>query len=176
MKTKMLLIGMAALMLAVAVPSFAADTATAGAGGTIASAIAISQDTSMDLEFGIIKPGTNEAGSTVKIDPTPEATLRTKVGDCVLLNGITPALAVFTVTGAPNATYGITLPGDTVPVEIHHNTDSMTVTNFASEPSGSGKIASNGEQKLNVGATLHVAKDQAVGRYTGSFDVLVAYN
>jgi hypothetical protein len=29
---------------------------------------------------------------------------------------------------------------------------------------------------MNVGATLHVAADQAAGSYTNTFTVLVAYN
>jgi len=178
-KTKFVLVGLVVILLsALAAPSFASPTATANAGGTIASQIAITQDSSMDLEFGIIKPDT-VASSTVKVDPDPEATyLRSKDGDCVLLNGITPALAVFTVTGAPLETYAITLPEDEEPgVTITHAvSDHMSVTDFQSYPEDHGKLSAGGSQKLKVGATLHVAANQAVGRYTGPFSVTVAYN
>ncbi|MGF1564172.1 MAG: DUF4402 domain-containing protein, partial [Flavobacteriales bacterium] len=37
-------------------------------------------------------------------------------------------------------------------------------------------LDANGEAALEVGATLTVAAQQAAGLYSGSFDVIVAYN
>ena len=164
--------GAVVVVLAAAAPGLASDQASASVGCTIASAIAIAKDTGMDLEFGIVKPDI-VAPSTVTISPT--STLRTKTGDCTLLSGTTPALAEFTVSGAPGAAYSIVLPPDGA-VMIVSGESVMHVNGFISDPADTGKLASHGEQKLKVGATLEVGASQPAGRYTGTFDVIVSYN
>lgn len=53
----------------------------------------------------------------------------------------------------------------------------MTVDNFYSSlNSDNSFLDANGEANLQVGAILNVAAQQAAGLYSGSFDVIVAYN
>jgi hypothetical protein len=89
--------------------------------------------------------------------------------------------ASFTVAGEPGKAYNILLPADgavamalngtgTAPDEV------IAVGDFASFPSGSGQIQSNGEQLLLVGATRSaLSSSQVPGDYVGTFTVIVAY-
>jgi hypothetical protein len=52
----------------------------------------------------------------------------------------------------------------------------MQVDNFVSSLGATAALDAQGAQALKVGATLNVDANQAVGLYTGSFDVTVAYN
>ena len=54
--------------------------------------------------------------------------------------------------------------------------DQMTVNNFVSSLGADSVLDANGAATLGVGATLNVAAQQAAGLYSGSFDVIVAYN
>jgi hypothetical protein len=139
------------------------------AGATITAAITIVH--TAHLHFGQIVAGVG-AGTVVQsaaASPTRTAT------DCTLGNttGMTPA--TFSVGGEPNATYAITLPGDS-DVTITGAGDPMAVTAFTSSPSGTGTLNGSGAQTLYVGATLNVGAAQVAGVYTGTFDVTVTYN
>lgn len=141
-------------------------TATSSATATIITGIAISN--TVGLDFGDVVPG--PLGGTVVMTP---AGVRSTTGDALLGSGASATAAAFTVTGDDGATYSITLP--TLPETLASGVNTMTVDNFTSNPSGTGTL-SGGSQTLNVGATLHVGAVQAIGTYTGSFDVTVAYN
>jgi hypothetical protein len=52
----------------------------------------------------------------------------------------------------------------------------MEVNYFVSDLGNNSTLDNAGEAQLKVGATLNVEANQAVGLYTGSFDVTVAYN
>lgn len=81
--------------------------------------------------------------------------------------------ASFTISGDATRTYAVTLP--TTATLTHTNaTDTMTVGNFVS--SASRTIGAGGTDTLNVGARLEVPAAQAVGYYSGTFSVSVAYN
>jgi hypothetical protein len=145
----------------------AQNTASASflASANIVSPIAIVNNGPMS--FGDVVPGTS-AGSVV----LAAAGGRTPSG--VTLGGSTSwSAATFTVTGAPNYAYSIGLPGS---VTINSGGNSMTVASFTSNPTGPGNLGSGGTQALAVGATLSVGASQAVGFYTGSFNVTVTYN
>jgi hypothetical protein len=88
---------------------------------------------------------------------------------------VTPAQ--FSVSGAANYTYAITLP-NTVLIYDNLNAHNMTVNNFVSNPSITGTLSAAGSQRLDIGATLWVGSGQAAGPYTSSspFNVTVNYN
>jgi len=183
--TGLLLVGIAVLMLAVAGTSYASPTASANAGGTIASAIAIAKTSSTtDLEFGIIGPDADKT-TWVTVAANVAAT-RTAGSDdsgvAHLYKGITPSAASFDVTGAGDATFSISLPPDTgagvVKLTNGNAAQDMTVTSFVDDAvtQTAGKLSAGGTLTLLVGAKLNIAAGQAVGRYTGSFEVTVAYN
>ena len=148
----------------------ASASATANANATIITPIAIAFEE--HLNFGNIVAGTGTG--TVTVNPTTGK--RSSLGD-VILPTATPGTvnaARFTVTGLANATYAITLP-TSINISTTGGGATMTVTNFTSNPSGTGTLA-GGTQTLLVGATLNVDAGQVAGDYTGEFSVTVAYN
>ncbi len=88
------------------------------------------------------------------------------------LLGGTPAAASFNVTGDGNANYSITLPSSTT---LSSGGDTMTVDTF-NHDAGATPTLAGGADTFNVGATLNVGATQAVGTYSGTFDVTVNYN
>jgi hypothetical protein len=127
-----------------------------------------------DLSFGAMVPYT---GGTVTVTPFG---VRNATGGVLLVSGFAGSIhaATFTVTGSPNATYSIGLPEDGT-VTLRDGADhSMALDTFTSVPAGSGTVsgASPGTQTLKVGATLHVGASQAAGQYTGSYEIIVAFN
>ena len=123
-----------------------------------------------DLNFGNIVAGTGIG--TVIVDTEGD---RTSTGDVILPSATlgTVNAAEFTVTGLANATYAITLP-ESINISTTGG-ETMTVTDFTSNPSGTGTLA-GGTQTLSVGARLNVGAGQVAGDYTGEFSVTVAYN
>ena len=126
-----------------------------------------------DLNFGIISPG--ETSGTVVLAPT-EAGNRTASGGVTLPTGSgTVNSAKFIVSGADGYSYSIVLP--TIPVILSNGTETMTIDNFTSTPSGSGTFTP-GSQTICVGAMLNVAANQQPGLYESieNFEVIVNYN
>jgi hypothetical protein len=128
--------------------------------------------TGNDLEFGTIIKGsgtvtlaTNETRSFSNPSLNP--------GD----QGISPALAVFTVSGEGIYTYSIAFANAT---EVLSNGEStMEVSDFvalSSDGEGLTRTLSNGTDQIQVGATLTLDNDETIGTYTGSFSITVAYN
>jgi hypothetical protein len=52
----------------------------------------------------------------------------------------------------------------------------MEVDNFVSSLGATNSLSNQGTATLVVGATLNVEANQAPGLYSGTFDVVVAYN
>ena len=142
----------------------AADTATANASATLVSAITLTKV--VDLDFGRLSSGA--VGGTAVVDA---AGTRTVTGD-VVEEGGTPTAADFTITGEAGLSYDITLPAS---VSIVSGTNSITVDTFTSNKAGNAGTLVLGADSFSVGATLNVAGSQAVGTYTGTFDVTCAY-
>jgi len=97
--------------------------------------------------------------------------------------GTTIRQATFTIGGEGASTYAITLPANDVVTLITDGggeNKTMAVKSFLSDPATTGKIGGTagtaGTQTLNVGATLVVGAGQVPGSYTGTFNVVVAYN
>lgn len=152
--------------------AFAQETATATATATIVTPIAISK--TADMNFGnVAVQSTN--GGTVSIPPAASPT-RTTTGSVTLpaTVGTTVTAATFTVTGEDDFTYSISLPSS---VTITSGSNSMTVDDFSSNPSGTGTLT-GGTQTLYVGARLNVTAAQAAGTYVSAtpFNVTVNYN
>ncbi len=138
-----------------------------GASVSWAAVIAISN--TQGLAFGKFVAG---SAGTVTVSP---AGVRSASGGVVLVPSGAGAAAQFSVTGDPNLTYAITLPGDGA-VSLTSGANSMAVTTFTSSPSPTGTLGAGGTQTLLVGATLSVGSNQATGNYSGAFDVTVNYN
>jgi hypothetical protein len=83
------------------------------------------------------------------------------------------AAADFTVSGAANYTYAITLPAW---VSINSGGNKMTMTAFTSFPAVNGVLSAGGQQELKVGASLFVPAAQAPGDYTNSSGVTITVN
>jgi hypothetical protein len=98
---------------------------------------------------------------------------RSVTGGAVLGGASSVSAATFTVTGARNATYAITLPQSAT---LSGPGGSLTATAFTSSPAGVGTLGATGQQQLGVGATLTIPANQPDGDYAGTFTVVVAYN
>jgi hypothetical protein len=113
------------------------------------------------------------AATTVDLDISGNATS----SDGASTSG-TAAAGAFTVTGLTDATYVITLPGDTdVTLDSTTTADSMSVTGFISSigATGSTGTLTGGSDAITVGATLNLDADQAAGTYNGIYTILVEY-
>ncbi len=148
-----------------------AQTATASATANVSARIVAPLEIikEVDLAFGNIAAGTSAGTVTIATDGA-----RTGNGGITLIAaGNNSSAASFVVVGYPDATYTIDLPSSIV---ISYNSDEMVVDNFVSDLGSVSQLSSIGEDLLNVGATLNVDANQAAGLYTGTFDVIVAYN
>ena len=76
------------------------------------------------------------------------------------------------MTGEPGQAYVITLPASAT---LSSGGDTMTVDTFNHDAGGAPTLP-GGSDAFNVGATLKVGANQAVGTYSGTFDVTVNYN
>lgn len=145
-------------------------TASATASATIVTPISIAK--TVDMNFGNVAVSPTNAG-TVVLAPAGTRTLTGGVTLPVVPGTVTAA--TFKVDGQGNYTYAITLPSSALTITSGSNT--MTVTTFTSNPSGTGALSA-GTQNVNVGATLNVGAGQAAGTYVSltPFDVTVNYN
>ena len=124
-----------------------------------------------DLAFGNIASGTSEGTVVIATDGA-----RTSTGGVTLIEaGNVSNAASFDVNGLADASFTIEVPASIV-IETAGGADQMTVDNFVSSLGADSVLDANGEATLNVGATLNVSAQQAAGLYSGSFDVIVAYN
>lgn len=123
----------------------------------------------IDLTFGNIASGPTFGSVTIATDGS-----RSGNGGVTLISaGNSNSAANFIITGHPNATFTIDLPLFT---EIEYNGEFMTIDNYVSDLGQISMLDGNGLAELNIGATLNVNPNQSSGLYTGSFDVIVAYN
>jgi hypothetical protein len=128
----------------------------------------------MDMNFGnaAVQIG---AGGSVILAPSGARTATAGVTLPSIAGTVTSAQ--FTVSGAANYTYAITLP-NTVVIYDALNAHNMTVNSFSSNPSVIGTLSALGSQRLDIGATLWVGSGQTAGLYSSSspFNVTVNYN
>jgi len=155
-----------------------AQTAKASttAGAEIVSAISLTSDAS--LSFGKM----SAPSADVDVTLTTEHVLTPDKPSNISLLPATFTNAHYNVSGAKDYVYTITLPASNT-VTIRNGANSMKVENFQARTTSvpvsngtSGTLNASGQDAFVVGATLKVTNAQAIGAYTGTFDVLVAYN
>jgi hypothetical protein len=159
--------------IVVSVSSFAQGNPTASASATASANIIQPLEIvkTADLAFGNIASGTSEGTVVIATDGA-----RTSTGGVTLIEaGNVSNAASFDVNGLADASFTIEVPASIV-IETEGGADQMTVDNFVSSLGADSVLDANGEATLNVGATLNVSAQQAAGLYSGSFDVIVAYN
>ncbi len=166
-------IALASVAALIATPAFAApgdtDTATGAATAEIIAPITLTHTSGDALDFGTIAVS-GTTGGTVTV-PTSGAAVYTGVAN------------VGTVAGSPDS---FTVGGDTgrsVSISVTSNTTltgpagatpmALTIDASAAPTSIAAAAASN---LFNVGGTLTVNANQAVGSYTGSYVLTATYN
>ena len=168
---------LAALPLALLVPGVAqAAGETAQTEGSAKSTIVeplqvVAVD---DLRFGqILQPAAN---GFLRVDPdgtiTPQNGVVGQIGIAQTGTGRGPAsFQVYTEVGR---SFRVTLPNF---INVTNGPASMRVQNFRTNVPGAGAVGDEtGVFTLLIGARLRVLANQAVGYYSGTFDVTVTYN
>jgi hypothetical protein len=172
MKKTIMFFSVAVAMAGFSTAAYAQETATATATATILTPISITKE--VDMNFGNVAVQ-SASGGTVILTP---AGVRSITGGVTLpvISGTTTA-ASFIVNGQGNYTYAVTLPSSAVTLNDGAS-NTMTVTAFTSNPSGTAGVLTSGTQTLNVGATLNVSAAQNAGTYVSAtpFNVTVNYN
>lgn len=132
---------------------------------TVIPAVTITKNT--DLSFGSFGPSMLSSGAIV-VSPTG---WRTSSGGDLSFGGSDQGnAATFSLTGNQNATFSISIPASVV---ISSGVNNMLVDSFTTKLSNSYSSAQT--MLLGVGATIHVQKNQAVGKYAGNFALTVDY-
>ncbi len=174
MKTMKKFFAFSILLFAFTVGVFAQASSPALA--TIIAPIAISND--VVLDFGAIVAGTAVGTVDMATDGT-----RTASG-CTTHTSDNGSPASFIVTGQPNFNYSITLPAGSTTISDGTVANTMTVTNWISDPAAgnNGVLNGTGTQTLAVGARLNVGANQVPWSYSsqntggsGAFTVTVNY-
>ena len=156
-----------ALFIAGFSATYAQSTASADASARIVSPLQITK--TADLLFGNIAAGPSAGTVDMAVND-----VRTASGGVTLIAaGNVSNAAAYDIIGYPDATFTISLPSS---ILIASGANDMQVDNFISSLGATSALDAQGAAALKVGATLNVAANQAVGLYTGSFDVTVAYN
>ena len=148
------------------------QTATANLVATIGMA------SDVPLNFGIMSIPTSDVDVTLSTAHLVTTSDATKIS----LFPTTATNAHYTVSGTALYAYSITLP-TAGSITIANGASSMHIEDFraltASVPGANGTTGTlnvSGQDTFVVGATLKVKSTLITGAYTGSFDVLVAYN
>ncbi len=126
------------------------------------------------LNFGRFSTDVN--GGDIVISPDGSRTIQGS------LNGVGGPYGpgVFQVTGAPDASFTVQLPAGPA-VLVHQQTNkTMLVDDWVTDPPLDNGPATliNGSRVISLGATLNVGSydDNPVGVYTGTFQMVFAYN
>lgn len=160
------------ILITLSTASFAQTVGNESAAATIFQSLSI--ENNVGLNFGDIIPSNAAGRVTVAYDGS-------RTGN----NGIsfipsspgTVSAAQFTVTGAPNAAYSITLPNNnSVTLSRSGGVDMRVVQFNHSIGAATPTLDVNGSQVFTVGARLRVNANQASGLYSGEFQVTVTYN
>ncbi len=168
--------GAAVVAAATSGVAFAQASATVSTTGTsrIIQAITITKNT--DLAFGSVVRSATAGTNTVTIDATTGARAISGAGAGVLATS-TSGRATYTVNGEGGQTFSIT-PDATFNMTRAGGSETIAVTPTASGATGtlSGSIGSAGTLAIGVGGSFPVSNTTVTGNYTGTFNVVVAYN
>ncbi len=148
-----------------------ASVNNANATATVISVLTLAKGSSGDeLNFGSFTAPTDVIETIViatnDVRTTPGAS------NISLVNTIVPKAADFDVTGQDGRNYNISLPAS---VTLESGANTMLVDTFTDSKSGQGTISGTTDA-FSVGATLHVAVDQAVGVYAKTYLMTVNYD
>jgi hypothetical protein len=126
------------------------------------------------LTFGRFSPQVNGGRIIVNPDGTFISEGSVMVGQTSLSPG------AFYITGEPQTTFSIQLPNAPT-VLVHQGSNNvMVVESFKSDPPAQigAVINTDGSQMVRIGAELQVGtfETNPVGMYTGSFELVFAYN
>jgi hypothetical protein len=175
-------VGLAGILAAAALtpaPAIAANSASSTITANAVAAIAISKTT--DLNFGYWIPcdgSVLDTGTYITVTPAGARSLSGSTCGHQLSPGGTVSGASFAVSGAPNATYSVTLPGTVVLLSLSNLY--IYVQTFASLPAYAGTLDGAGSQTLRVGGTILLQNNAgfafAPGQYSNVFPVTVSYN
>lgn len=130
----------------------------------------LSMTVNRHLNLGSIVPSTSGAIS-VTLDPSVgSARTKTGTGGVLVGNG---ASALISISGQANLPVNITLP---TTVTLVNGVNQMLLTDFRSSASDNSLTLDGiGNANFQIGATINLSQNQAVGVYEGSFQVVVNY-
>ncbi len=149
--------------------------AVSATGHVIAEVISVFSATeTSQMNFGRFSPG-HQGGEIIL---TPGSTIST-LGSVQAGIGMHNA-ASFSITGAPNASFTVSLPDEPVVLKHVLTARTMIIDDWISDSgtdTGVG-ILFNGEQIIYLGATLKVGslEDNPVGIYSGTYTVTFDFN
>lgn len=122
-----------------------------------------------DLSFGNMASGIPAGKVSIATNGA-----RTATGGITLISaGSVSSAASFDIQGYPDAAFSIVLPNS---ISIQSGNKSMVVKDFVSSLGSASSLDGQGSATLNIGASLTVSAKQSQGLYSGTFDVVVAYN
>jgi hypothetical protein len=172
---RIIIIGLTIVFAAISAKLQAQSTETTSADAQIVAPISISETAS--LNFGTMSSSGTVGTLTLSTTGVKLATggVNTSSQSPLASN------AVYTVGGAINTTYIITLP-PSITVSNGTPADDMIInallarTASAGADGLTGTLGATGFDTFSIGGTLNVAASQTTGAYTGVFSVTVAYN
>lgn len=173
----LVLIFLSSSILHITYGQITAANSTSSAGARIIKPMSLTESSS--LHFGSISASASENG-TVVLD-----TNGNRIPNKVILSssGAPATNATYTVSGTKNASYGVSLE-PTIIVTGVDSSATMKIKNLtvrfntatADSPSASGTLDTNGMDRITLGGTLLILKDQEPNDYSGTFLVSVDYN
>lgn len=166
MKMKIKFYAMAILAIAFATNVNAQATATASTTAVLVTPISISK--TVDMNFGTV--AASATAGTVVLDT---ANTRTITGGASLHGG-TPTAAVFTVTGAANTGFAITIP--TTDITLTDGASHNLILNSLVTLGASSTLDATGSKDIKVGGTLSLPANAVAGTYTNASDLFVTVN
>lgn len=155
--------------------AFAQTSATTSTDGSTRILQAITITKNSDLRFGsIVRPAT--AGSnTVSINAGNGDRTLDGTGSAALAAS-TFGRATYTVNGEGGQTFSISADSTFNMNRSGGGSISVTTTRSATAGTLSGDVGSSGSATFGVGGSFTVSNTTQTGDYTGSFNVVVAYN
>lgn len=147
------------------VPMAQADTASAHVGATIVAAASVGA--SAGLSFGHIAAGST--GGVVALQPDGGHAIR---GDLAARGGPVRA-ACLRIVAPPGVAYTLLLP-EIVLMQGPPGAPPLVADSFAIA-SGDAGLSGRGDAVVYIGATAHIAPNQAPGLYRGDLPVQVCY-
>ena len=148
--------------------AFGQATQTVNVNATIITGLSLTVNRHLNL--GSIVPSTSGPIS-VTLDPSVSSS-RTKSGTGGVLVG-NGTSAILSITGHASQPVNIVLPTS---VTVTSNSNQMTLNNFLSSAQGNSlTLDGTGSANFQIGATVNLTQNQAVGLYEGTFQVIVNY-